>query len=201
MHRVRVLPVIAALACLRWGTGAGAHPVADNALDVVIYPDKVVIEARITGEQVMVVEGNGANPPPVPFWPELPRSHGQYVVQHLQVKADDTTLVGRVEDPPAAEAPPTTRPEIPTIAFRLVYPLASPPGVVRIEQSFLREYPLWTAACVLRIRQSNQSNFETALLTRERTVEFGCDWSGGAAPQPPLAAPHTPVPVLPPLRE
>ena len=202
MHRIRVLPVIAALACLTWGVGVRAHPIADNALDVVIHPDKVVIDARITGEQVMVVEGNGASPPPVPFWPELPRSHGQYVLQHLQLKADDKALTGRVEDPPVAEgAPPTTRPEIPTITFRLVYPLASPPGVVRIEQSFLREYPLWTAACVVRVRQSNQPTFETALLTRERTVEFGCDWSAGAATQPAVAATHTEVRVWPTLLE
>lgn len=201
MHPIRVLPVIAALACLTWGMGAGAHPIADNALDVVIYPDKVVVDARITGEQVMVVEGNGASPPPVPFWPELPHSHGQYVLQHLQVKADEKTLAGRVEDPPAEATPPTTRPEIPTIAFRLIYPLSSPPGVVRVEQSFLREYPLWTAACVVRVRQSNQPTFETALLTRERTVEFGCDWSGGAATQPAVAATHTEVRVGPTLLE
>src|SRR4051812_7213503 len=202
MHRLHRLPALVALLCLACGYVARAHPIADNALDIVIHPDKVVIDARITGEQVMVVEGNGTSPPPVPFWPELPRSHGRYVLQHLLVKADDKPLTGRVDDPPAADpAPPTTRPDVPTITFRLVYPLASPPGVVRIEQSFLREYPLWTAACVVRVRQSNQPNFETALLTRERTVEFGCDWSGGAATQPAVAATHTEVRVWPTLLE
>jgi hydrogenase/urease accessory protein HupE len=193
--------VIAAFLCLAWAGVARAHPTADNALDVVIHPDKVVIDARISGEQVMVVEGDGAAPPPVAFWPELPRSHGQYVLKHLQVRVDGKAVEGHIEEPATAQAPPTTRPEMPSLAFRFVYPLARPPEVVRIDQTLLREYDLWSAACVLRVRQSNHSTFETALLTRERSVEFGCDWSGGAATQPAVAATHTEVRIWPTLRE
>jgi hydrogenase/urease accessory protein HupE len=110
-------------------------------------------------------------------------------------------LTGRIEEPDAAPGPPTTRPSMPSLTFRFVYPVSSPPEVVRIEQGLLREYELWSAACVVRIRQSNQPGFETALLTRERSVEFGCDWSGGAATQPAVAATHTEVRVWPTLLE
>jgi hydrogenase/urease accessory protein HupE len=181
-----------------------AHPIAENAVDVVIWPDKVVIDARVTGEEVMVVEGGGAAPPPVPFWGELPRSHGEYVLKHLHVKVDGKAVEGRIVeegDESGAKAPATTRPEIPSLSFRFVYPLSSPPGVVRIDQSLLREYEPWTAACVVRVRQSTDEAFETALLTRERSVEYGCDWSNGAATRPAVAATRTDVRIWPTFRE
>jgi hydrogenase/urease accessory protein HupE len=206
MHRFAPVSVIVTFVCVAWGAAVRAHPTADNALDVVIHPDKVVIDARVTGEQVMVVEGGGATPPPIPFWPELPRSHGDYVLKHLHVKADGAPLTGRVEEPvgdggAAAASPPTTRPEMPSLALRFVYPLASPAEVVRLDQSLLREFEPWTAACVVRVRQSTQGEFQTALLTRERSIEFGCDWSGGAATRPAVAATHTEVRFWPTLRE
>src|SRR6185312_6644384 len=63
------------------------------------------------------------------------------------------------------------------VPYRVEYALASKPGTVLIDQSFLREIPLWTVSCVLRIRQADAAEWETDLLTREKTAEFGCDWS------------------------
>jgi hydrogenase/urease accessory protein HupE len=203
MRLIALTPLCCALVLLVLPRVAAAHPIAENALDVVIWPDKVVIDARVTGEEVMVVEGGGAAPPPVPFWGELPRSHGQYVLKHLHVKVDGKPVEGRiVEDEGAGvKAPATTRPEMPSLAFRFVYPLTSPPGVVRIDQSLLREYEPWTAACVVRVRQSTDEAFQAALLTRERSVEFGCDWSNGAATRPAVAATRTDMRVWPTLRD
>jgi hydrogenase/urease accessory protein HupE len=186
-----------------WPSVSRAHPIVEHAVDVVIWPDRVVIDARISGEQVMVVEGNGATPPPIPFWPELPDSHGTYVLKHLQVRVDGKPVEGRVVERPAGAATlPTTRPEMPSLTLRLEYPVAgSPPEVVRIDQSFLREYENWSAACVVRVRQSTDPTFQTALLTRERSIEFGCDWSGGAATRPAVAATGTNVGVGRTLRE
>ena len=105
------------------------------------------------------------------------------------MKADGKAVEGRIVEREAhAAAPPTTRPEMPSLTFRLEYPLASPPDVVRINQSLLREYENWTADCVVRVRQSTDPTFQTGLLTRERAVEFGCDWSGGAATRPAVKA-------------
>jgi hydrogenase/urease accessory protein HupE len=203
MRLIALTHLCCALALVAMPVVARAHPIAENALDVVIWPDRVVIDARVTGEEVMVVEGGGATPPPVPFWPELPRSHGEYVLKHLHVRADGRAVDGRIVEPEAAAGvtPPTTRPEIPSLTFRFVYPLTSPPEVVRIDQGLLREFEPWTAACVVRVRQSTSPAFETALLTRERSIEFGCDWSNGAATRPAVAATHTEVRVWPTFRE
>jgi hypothetical protein len=63
------------------------------------------------------------------------------------------------------------------VPYQIEYVLAGPPSNIRIDQSFLREVPLWSASCVVRIRQENQSEWETALLTAQQTAEFQCDWS------------------------
>ena len=39
---------------------AGAHPMVEDALDVVIEPRRIIVEAKIAREQVQLVESHGA---------------------------------------------------------------------------------------------------------------------------------------------
>jgi hypothetical protein len=163
---------------------AGAHPLVEHALEVVIHPTKVAITARIAPEQVRLIEWGNDDPA------SAAERHGEYVLEHLHVQVDGRAVAGSViaSLPPAAAPATTTTPATaaPTTAtaytFRLEYPLASPPpGVVQIEQDFLREQAGWSAGCVVKVRQSDQPEFDTALLPRYRKVVFDCDWQSSAA--------------------
>ncbi len=183
--------VVAAIAA----SPARAHPVVDNALDVVIHPDRVAVTARVADEQVRLVEGERAGP-------QRYRAHAAYVLRNLRIDADGESLTGTgsLESAPAgapatapAPAPAATHPShattapaatpMPTVfaVYRLEYPLRKPPAVVRLGQDFLQEFPDWTATFAVKIRQSDQPAWQTGLLTRFRSAEFGCEWPRDAA--------------------
>jgi hypothetical protein len=175
---IRIAWVVAVLAAL--ASGSRAHPLVDNALDVAIAPQRITIDARVSMEQVLLVEaGAGQQPPPPPAREEcekLARRHTEYVLGHVRVLADGEELAGGVTfvSGPAATAQGAAG----MASYRLEYVLTSgrPPAGVRIQQTFLREYETWSASCVLRVRQSTEEAFETGLLPRDRFAEFGCDW-------------------------
>src|SRR5260221_4694586 len=81
-----------ALCVAVWATAAAAHPMVEHALEVVIAPDRVTITARITVEEVQLVEGTGR---PLA---EAARVHGAYVVRHLRVRADGAPVAGRLSE-------------------------------------------------------------------------------------------------------
>src|SRR5439155_10726454 len=84
------------------------------------------------------------------------------------------------------------------VTYRIEYPLTARPGVVRVDQDLLREFESWSASCVVRVRQSDQSEFQIALLTRDKSVEFTCDWpSSAAASRPSAVAVSTAAPFWP----
>jgi hypothetical protein len=162
----------------------------ENGLDVVIRPDRITIDARISPEQVRLVEAGTATQPATEQRVEWVRKHAAYVRDHLTVRVDGHLAPGvsiEATNPQALEtaaggsAGSTGSTLVP---YRLEYPLNSPPGVVQIDQSFLREFNAWSASCVLRIRQVDDAAFDTALLTRERTAEFDCVWPPGPATRP-----------------
>lgn len=160
---------------------ARAHPLVEDALDVVIGQDKIVIDARITMEEILLVGANGRDVTP-DQWTTLAREHAPYLLKHLRVRADGQLIVGHVTALPFADTSPTaSRSQL--APYRLEYPLPTPPKVVLIDQNLLREYEQWTASCILRIRQSDQPKFDTGLLQREKSAEFACEWASGASTQ------------------
>ncbi len=169
-----------------------AHPMVENALDIVIGPDKILIDARISMEQVFVASAN-ANPPN-DLWPALARAHAGYVLHHLQVRVDGQLIPGTFTATPQIIS---SRSQL--IPYHFEYPLATPPHTVKIDQNFLREFDLWTASCIVRIRQSDDAAFSTALLTRENSAEYDCLWTAGAATRSTEAA-HTHAPLGPTIR-
>jgi hydrogenase/urease accessory protein HupE len=52
---------------------------------------------------------------------------------------------------------------------------------VRIDQNLLREFENWSVSLVVKIRQEGQANWETGLLTSDKTIEYGCDWTAAKA--------------------
>lgn len=170
--------LVAILVLLGLAAPAAAHPLLENALDVVIGRARIVIEARVAREQILLVEAGGAQQVAPGRWPELARAHAAYVGKHLRVRADekDVALASAVLlDTDTSDNGPSL------IAYRVEYALAAPPKGVKVDQSFLREFPLWSASCVMRIRQEDQVDWETALLTPANTAEFGCEWSAASA--------------------
>jgi hypothetical protein len=198
----RVLPLlvlcIAALPC-------EGHPIIENALDVVIDRNRIVIDARISPEEILVVEAGGRIT--AQQWPNLIAQHAQYVAAHLLVSADNTPLSAAqvVLLEPPANMPSLAAGSGVLLHYRLQYPLAAPPAVVRIDQNFLRELQNWFVSFVLRIRQSDQPTFDTAMLSGGKVAEYGCEWKpaqvenssspAGAASQPSDALRPTPQPA------
>jgi len=79
-----------------------AHQIAENAIDVVIYPQKITIDARISMEEVLAVEANSATRPPREVWSKLAAKHEPYVLAHLKIQSDGQSRSGK----------PTTQPSI-----------------------------------------------------------------------------------------
>ena len=179
---------------------AVAHPMAENVLDIVISPDRIIIDARISMEEILVAESKGVATNARDHWVEWSRTHGDYVLKHLRVRVDGNKISGhRVPD----VFGPTTQPAASAsslIPYRFEYPLTAVPGLVQIDQNLLLEFDAWTAACVVRIRQSDVSEFTSTSLNRESGIELRCEWQPGAATQP--AAPvTTKVLIWPTIRE
>src|SRR5437867_11497571 len=86
------------LACaLAASRTALAHPVAQGALDVEILPDKVRIQARVSGEEVLVANTFAAGDvPKASSLAEVWQRHGLYLLEHLKVIGDERPLTGDV---------------------------------------------------------------------------------------------------------
>jgi len=168
--------LIAVLALASWPGVARAHPVIENALDVLIGKSHIVITARISQEEILVVDGNGATQIAPDKLRELSLKHAAYVPLHLRVRVDGVDVASesvKLVDRSAGDIAASS-----LIPYRIEYALKDAPHVVQVDQSFLREIPLWSASCVVRIRQDNQADWEIALLTAQQTAEYECDWAG-----------------------
>ena len=156
-----------------------AHPMVEDGLDVIISPDRITIDARISPEQILVAEGWPATQPAADGLSRWVGDHADYLRHHLTVRVDGVIVAADdviAKNPQAMDGSAGTAAGSALVPYRLEYPLSKPPAVVKIDQNFLREFNAWSATCILRIRQINDSTFDTALLTRERTAEFECVW-------------------------
>ena len=79
---------------------AGAHPVAQGALDIVVLPGRVSVTARVSMEELLVATAYGAatrrRGDPDGSAAGMVRRHGDYLLGHLRVFADERQLEGRV---------------------------------------------------------------------------------------------------------
>ena len=169
-HLFRILVTAVSIG---WSMTAAAHPMVENALDVVIEPTRIFIDARISPEQILLVESAGNARPSAEEWPGLIQKHAAYVRDHLHLKVDGSPVSAIIATPTGLPVKPSSSA---LVAYHLEYPVSNAPRSVLLDQVFLREADTWTATCIVRFRQSTQAAFETGLLPASRSAAFDCEW-------------------------
>jgi hydrogenase/urease accessory protein HupE len=158
------LGVVAACALALAAFGAGvarAHPVSQGALDVVVFPERIAVTARVSMEEVLVAAAYGRQKELSTL--EIVRRHGDYLLAHFRITADGRLLAGRVVKVPAeAGGQPT---------YDLEYKItAGAPKRVAFDEDVLREFEFapgnpWEASYVVRARVEGSPAKEGLLLT------------------------------------
>ena len=140
---------------------AGAHPVSQGALEVVVFPERVSVTARVSMEEVLVAAAYAGRKDLTAL--EMVRQHGDYLITHLRVAADARPLDGRVVKVPAeADGRPV---------YEIEYRIAGgAPARIAFEEDVLREFEFapgnpWEASYVVRARRDGESPMEGLLLT------------------------------------
>src|SRR5689334_6894166 len=73
-----------------------AHPVAQGSMSIQISSNKIVVQARVSMEEVFVQSALSAATDSKLTTDELCRGHGDYLLLHLHLFADDQPLRGLV---------------------------------------------------------------------------------------------------------
>ncbi|HXV83198.1 MAG TPA: HupE/UreJ family protein [Candidatus Binatia bacterium] len=139
---------------------AVAHPVAQGALEIVVFPQRISVTARVSMEEVLVAAAYGGPKNASAF--ERVRAHGEYLLAHLLVAADGRQLAGRVvRVPEQVDGRPVYE-----LEYRL--PGGGPARIV-FQQNALREFEFapgnpWEASYVVRISRAEESTVEGLLL-------------------------------------
>ena len=176
---------------------AWSHPLSQGALDVVVYPDRVAVRARVTLEEVVVTDmlagGTVADAAAAgPAGGSLFERHARYLAAHLHVAADGAPLLGRVvsTEPPATQpAEQAAGPDQQHAVYELEYATATRPQKVTLGHDVLVDAAgfapgvTWEASYVVRIGVAGNAAAATEglLLTTEQPVEYTCDWQASAA--------------------
>jgi hydrogenase/urease accessory protein HupE len=160
------LLLICLFACASVARIAAAHPVAQGALQVVVFPERVIVTARVSMEEVLVVAAYGAQKAPSVL--EMVRAHGDYLLAHFRVAADGRPIHGRVlKLPEQADGWPT---------YEFEYGLTGiMPAEVTFVQDVLREFDFapgnpWEASYVVRVRRNGGSALEGLLLISKQPL-------------------------------
>ncbi|MGH8507990.1 MAG: HupE/UreJ family protein [Gammaproteobacteria bacterium] len=154
---------------------AGAHPVAQGALEIEILPDRIELLATVSREEVLVAAAFGGQEGVA--YPEAVRHHGAYLLAHFEVRADGRVLDGRV----LKVLDQAVRP-VYTIEYQL---RGGAPARIELRQDVLREFEFapgnpWEASYLVRIAQQGQPPVEGLLLTSKEALEFDFERDGTA---------------------
>jgi hydrogenase/urease accessory protein HupE len=140
---------------------AGAHPVSQGALEVVVFAERVSVTARVSMEEVLVAAAYAGGKDLTAL--EMVRQHGDYLIAHLRLAADGRRLAGRmIKLPEQADGRPV---------YEIEYRIAGgAPARIAFEEDVLREFEFapgnpWEASYVVRARRDGESPMEGLLLT------------------------------------
>src|SRR5919197_4596408 len=154
--------VACALAVAAFSAGdVRAHPVAQGALDVVVFPERILVTARVSMEEVLVAAAYSGRKNLSML--ETVRQHGDYLLAHFRVTADGRRLSGRVVGIPEHAAGEPT--------YELEYVIvAGAPAAITFEENVLREFEVapvnpWEASYVVRAVRDGRPAVEGLLLT------------------------------------
>jgi HupE / UreJ protein len=162
---------------------AGAHPVAQGSLDLRIAREHLTVRARVSVEQVFVESSLGTPARAADSLGALWPAHGEYLLAHLFVIADQQRLTGRVIG--------ITPPQVPTAEQMILYelrydfPSGAAPARLTLRQDLLNEFTYapgnpWEATFVVRIEQEGHTPREGLLLTAQHPVEIECGVAAAA---------------------
>lgn len=144
---------------------AAAHPVAQGQLEVQWRDGELQLAARVSSEQILVASSQG--PSTADSLDELRREHGDYLLAHLRVHADDQLLHGKLMSLAPAEGE--------FVVYRLIYPLARIPQRLQFQQDLLNEIAYapgnpWEASFLVRSRLAADAPRESLLASRNRPL-------------------------------
>ncbi len=172
---------------LALGHPAWAHPVAQGALDLQISPNKIHLQLRVSGEEILVADvfAHG-DKPKADSLPELWQRHGQYLLRHFKVFADERLLMGQVV------TFETTKSD--WVVYQLEFSATTPFTKVRIEEDVLNEIEYapgnpWEASYVVRIRELGRVAQEGWLLSHRQALVVACNGIRDASKSTSTAAP------------
>ena len=155
-----------------------AHPVAQGALDLQILPNTIRVQMRVSGEEMLVAEAfDVSDKPKANSLEEVRQRHGQYLLRHLRVFADERRLTGtslKIE---------ALRNE--WVVYQFEFTGTTRPVRLRIEKDVLNEIEFapgnsWEASYIARICQQDRPAHEGLLLSRQQPLVFDCDWTSAA---------------------
>ncbi len=157
---------------------AQAHPVSQGAMEIVIFPDRIEVQATVSMEEVLVAAAYGRQKKM--SYLETVQSHGDYLRAHLRLTADGRALDGSVVKVPEKTQSPLTY----ALEYRLT---GGAPARIDVQQDVLREFEFapgnpWEANYLVRIGEAGQPAVEGLLLTSKAPLRFDCEWGRAAGP-------------------
>ncbi|HYR21512.1 MAG TPA: HupE/UreJ family protein [Chthoniobacterales bacterium] len=161
-----------------------AHPVAQGAMKIEVAPDKIKVVARVSSEEAFVALALGKTTEATTLH-EVWQRHGDYLLHHIHVFADDRPLTGHLGNvtPPAGSAASDN------ITYELLFELARDqlrPSSMTIKQDVLNEFSFapgnaWEATYIVKIAQENRLLREGILLTSREPINVTCNWDQAAS--------------------
>lgn len=141
--------------------GAHAHPVSQGALDIVVFPERIAVTARVSMEEVLVAAAYSGRKDLSML--EMVQQHGDYLRAHLRVAVDGRLVPGRVIKLPEQAGGQ------PVYVFEYRIP-GDAPARIAFEEDALREFEFapgnpWEATYVVRARRYSYPAVEGLLLT------------------------------------
>jgi len=171
-----VIATLMAVILLGLGAWAQAHPMVENAIDIVIDRSRITVDARISQEQILLAELKGVSLQSADQWPALIQRHAAYLREHLHMSADGQRVSAGHATAIDIKAPTNSSS---LVAYRIEYLLTTVPKSIQFDQNFLKEFQ-WSATCVIRVRLSTEPNFETGMLPADTPTTYDCEWPATA---------------------
>lgn len=166
---------------------AGAHPFLQDAMWVLLEPERVRVAVNVSLKEIFVAQGIAAADDgyETAMLEGAAEKHRDYVASHLAVATDGRVLSGavtKVTPPPEFSSAEKT-----FYLYELDYALAGPrPAQVSLRHEMLREFSYapgtpWDVSYVVRLKRADSSEVTTGLLRAQAPAEFPTGWEAAPA--------------------
>src|SRR6266513_3003583 len=150
-----------------------AHPVAQGGLIVTIFPNRLIVRATVSLEEVLVASAYGPESARVKSPAEAAERHGLYLLEHLRLNGDGRRLPGRLIHSASAGAGEKTN----RFVYEFAYALDKPASEFRFDEDVLNEFEFapgnrWEASYIVQINEEGYALREGLLLTSRQPLVF-----------------------------